>query len=196
MRGMDMPDISSTQRISLSCTSALTAIGLMTAEIQSASGGELDYPRVRSADLDFRSYRQVSGKEINKIRGADVVDPDKNYSVSPEGLSSLYSLGVKESAETARAAAQRARANQQDKTNKAFTQIESKKAASLARAESDYWRNINGGKDEQNALSQLNAAKQDAQSAYEDEIRAAGGNPQHFEYSNGGAPQRRLLVIK
>ena len=149
---------------------------------------------IRAYDLPtstFKSYRQVSGTEINKIRGAEIVDSNKNYSVSPEGLSALYTLGVKESAETARAAAQRARANRADQSSKQFTQIESKKAAAIAKSEHDYWQNINSGKDENNALAQLNAAKQDAQDSYEAEIRAAGGSPQHFEYGNSPAPQTK-----
>jgi hypothetical protein len=40
-------------------------------------------------------------------------------------------------------------------------------------------------------VSQLNAAKQNAQDAYEDEIKAAGGSAQHFDYSNASAPQTK-----
>ena len=149
---------------------------------------------IRAYDLPtstFKSYRQVSGAEINKIRGAEIVDSNKNYSVSPEGLSALYTLGVKEAAETARAAAQRTRAEKAAKRDRQSTAIEQKKAAALAKAESTYWSELNSGKDENNALAQLNAAKQSAQDSYEAEIRAAGGSPQHYDYSGSPAPQTK-----
>jgi hypothetical protein len=36
----------------------------------------------------------VPGATINQLRGAAIVDPEKNYMLSPEGLSSLYSLNL------------------------------------------------------------------------------------------------------
>lgn len=138
------------------------------------------------------SYEPVDGATLDKLGGGQIVpDPNKKYSINVHGLMAIRTLGLKQEAEETRAAAQRTRAERANQTNKQSTQIESKKAAALAKAEHDYWQNINSGKDEQNALSQLNAAKQDAQDAYENEIRAAGGTPQHFDFGNSSAPQAR-----
>jgi hypothetical protein len=154
-------------------------------------------PRTTISAIDMptnsmNSYEPVDGTVLDQLAHGQVVpDPNKKYSINGSGLMAIRNLGLKTAAEETRAAAQRARANRTDQANKQSTQIESKKAAALAKAEHDYWQNINSGKDESNALSQLNAAKQDAQDAYENEIRAAGGSPQHFDYSNGAAPQAR-----
>jgi hypothetical protein len=149
---------------------------------------------IRAFDLPtstFKTPRQVKGKEINAARRQKIVDDNSNYSVSPEGMSALYTVGTKEAAETARANHQRSQDDQRNKNARTFTQIESKKASALAKAEHTYWSNLNAGKDGDNALSELNAAKQESQNAYESEIRAAGGTPQHFEYGNASAPQTK-----
>jgi len=139
----------------------------------------------------FKTPRQVKGKDINAARRQKIVDDNSSYSVTPEGMSGLYTLGTKEAAETARANHQRSLDDQRNKNARTFTQIESKKASALAKAEHTYWSNLNAGKDSENALAELNAAKQESQNAYESEIRAAGGTPQHFEYGNVSAPQTK-----
>ena len=162
------------------------------------SGNEIALgPRTTISAIDMptnsmKTYAPVDGTVLNTLAHGQIVpDAGKKYSVNGLGLTAIRNLGLKAMAEDTRAAAQRTKAARQEQTNKQFTQIESKKAAALARSEADYWRNINSGKDENNALSQLNAAKQDAQDAYENEIRAAGGTPQHFSYNGASAPQAR-----
>jgi len=138
----------------------------------------------------FKQPSQVSGKTINAARGAKIVDDNKTYSVSPEGMSSLYALGLKDQNERARTAHQQALADKHDANQKKFGQIEIKKQTALSKAEHTYWTGMNSGKaDPDKALTQLNFEKQQAQSLYEDEIRANGGTPQHFEYGNAPAPR-------
>ena len=150
---------------------------------------------IRAYDLPSRTFKssiKVTGKKLIELRPAlaGTIDPEKSYTTTFDALSALHSLQVKEDAEAAMANNRRSLANQRDKNSKQATQIESKKAAALAKAEHNYWTAINGGKDPDNALAELNSAKQAAQDGYENEIRAAGGTPQHFEYGNAPAPQR------
>jgi hypothetical protein len=52
---------------------------------------------VRAFDVPtntMKTPRSVPGATINQLRGAAIVDPEKNYMLSPEGLSSLYSLNL------------------------------------------------------------------------------------------------------
>jgi len=139
----------------------------------------------------FKSPSQVSGKLINAARGSKIVDDDKMYSVSPEGMSSLYALGLKDQNERARTAHQQALADKRDANQRKFGTIEIKKQTALAKAEHNYWSNLNGSKaDPDKALEQLNLEKQQAQGLYEDEIRANGGTPNHFEYGNSPGPKQ------
>jgi hypothetical protein len=154
---------------------------------------------IRAYDLPtttFKTPRRVSGKDVNAARRQKIVDPNGTYMVSPEAMSGLYTLGAKDANEDARSAASNARAAKAAKDNKTFTAIESRKAAALAKAENIYWTARNKSADPQTPDpeldAQLNEAKQNAQNAYEDEIRAAGGNPQHYEYGaipHAQAPQ-------
>jgi hypothetical protein len=147
--------------------------------------------QIRAYDLPNDTLdkpRQYSGKQINAARRQKIVEDDKNYTLTPHAFSAIYTLGTKEAADEARANHQRNLDEQRNKNVKQFTEIEAKKSAALAKAEHTYWSNLNGGKDPENALTELNAAKQAAQDSYENEIRAAGGTAGHFEY-NKQAPQ-------
>jgi len=55
----------------------------------------------------FKTPRQVKGKDINAARRQKIVDDNSTYSVSPEGMSGLYTVGSKEAAENARTAHER-----------------------------------------------------------------------------------------
>jgi hypothetical protein len=144
---------------------------------------------IRAYDLSATSFKKPisrTGAEINAARRQKIVDPKGTYMVSPEGMSAIYTLGAKDANEDARTAASNARATKAAKNNKTFIAIESKKAAALAKAENTYWTARNKSADPQTpnpALeAQLNESKQQAQNSYEEDIKAAGGNPQHFEY--------------
>lgn len=115
----------------------------------------------------FKSYRNVSGAEINKIRGANIADPDKTYRIAPDALSGLYSLNMKEQAESARAAHQRELANKRG-TPEQFAEVEARKQKSLQAAEKQYAKDSD--------VDALNRAKAEAQSAYEQEIVSLGGS--------------------
>jgi hypothetical protein len=118
------------------------------------------------------------------------VDDDKTYSVTPEGMSNLYALGLKDQNERARTAHQQALADKRDANQKKFGVIEVKKQTALAKAEHTYWSNLNSAKsDPDKALEQLNLEKQQAQNLYEDEVRAAGGTTNHYDYGNSPAPR-------
>jgi hypothetical protein len=147
--------------------------------------------QIRAYDLPNDTLdkpRQYSGKQINAARRQKIVEDDKNYTLTPHAFSAIYTLGTKEAADEARANHQRNLDEQRNKNVKQFTEIEAKKSAALAKAEHTYWSNLNGGKDPESALTELNAAKQAAQDSYENEIGAAGGTAGHFEY-NKQAPQ-------
>lgn len=137
----------------------------------------------------FSTPSLIKGSQINAARRQKIVDDSKNYSVSPDAMSGLYTIGAKEAAEKARSNNQRSLTDQRNKNAKQFTQIESKKTAALANAEHEYWQSINKGNDSNNALSELNAAKQAAQNGYEDELKSAGASVQHFDYGAANAPQ-------
>jgi hypothetical protein len=134
---------------------------------------------VRAYDLPtntFKTPSQVSGRLINQTRGADIVDPSKTYSVSPEGMSSLYALNLKDANERARTKHQNALADKHADNQKKFGQIEAKKNAALAKAEHNYFLAINGNKDEEKAKAQLAFEKNQAQQEYELSIKNAGGS--------------------
>jgi hypothetical protein len=134
---------------------------------------------VRAYDVPTNTFKepsQVSGKLINAARGSKIVDDEKMYSVSPEGMSSLYAIGLKDANERARTKHQNALANKHDANSKKFGQIEAKKNEALAKAEHSYFIAINGGKDEDKAKAQLEFEKNAAQQAYELAVKNAGGS--------------------
>jgi hypothetical protein len=148
---------------------------------------------IKAYDLPTNTFKkpsQVSGKLINQARGAKIVDDDRTYSVTPEGMSALYTLNLKDQNERARTKHQQALADKHADNAKKFGAIEVKKATALAKAEHTYWTSLNSGKvDQEKAGEQLQFEKQQAQGLYEDEIRAAGGTPTHFEYGKAPATQ-------
>jgi hypothetical protein len=149
---------------------------------------------IRAYDLPsstLNTPRQYSGREVNAARRQKIVDDKGTYTMTPNAFSAIYTLGTKDAAESAHGNNQRSLTDQRNKNAKQFTEIEAKKASALAKAEHNYWTAINGGKDADNALSELNTAKQESQDAYENEIRTAGGTPKHFEYGNASAPQSK-----
>jgi hypothetical protein len=60
--------------------------------------------------------------------------------------------------------------------------IESKKTDRLARIETDSRKRLDNGDDPKSVAADALAQKQQVQDAYEAEIRAAGGTPQHYDY--------------
>jgi len=147
---------------------------------------------IRAYDVPTNTFKQpsqVSGKIINAARGSKIVDDDKTYSVTPEGMSNLYALNLKDANERARTKHQNALADKHADNQKKFGQIEAKKNEALAKAEHNYFISINGGKDEDEAKSRLAFEKNQAQQAYEDAIKNAGGTAQHFDYGNNPAPR-------
>jgi hypothetical protein len=156
-----------------------------------------DNIHIKAYDLptnSFKSYRSVSGAELNKIRGAQIFDGNKTYQVTPEGVSSLYTLGTKEAAENARTSATQARANhalrQQADNAKLISDIENKRAAAFERANRDYQRASELG--DENAKTNLDQARQDAQTAYANSmtaVQARGGT--QTPKGNGSNPQAR-----
>ena len=86
---------------------------------------------------------QTSGKVINAARRQKIVDDNKTYPISPEGMSGIYTLGAKEANEAARTAATNARADKANKLNQQTSQIEAKRAAAKAKANLTYWSRIN-----------------------------------------------------
>jgi hypothetical protein len=130
---------------------------------------------IKAYDLPTNSWKKpmtVSGKQINAARRASIVDPSKNYQITPEAFSALYSTGAKEANE-----------GRNNKTKNTFTTITSKKAAALAKAEHEYNIAVNKNPENQEELEQqLRDAKQQAQDSFEEEIESAGGSVKHYEY--------------
>jgi hypothetical protein len=91
----------------------------------------------------MRTPVQVSGKTINAARRQKIVDDNKTYSITPEGMSGIYTLGTKEENERARTAATNSRADKANKLNQQTSQIEAKRAAAKAKANLTYWSRIN-----------------------------------------------------
>jgi hypothetical protein len=128
---------------------------------------------------NFKTPIARTGKEVNAARRQKIVDPNKTYMVSPEGMSSLYSLGLKDANEEKR-----------DSNKKTFTTIASKKASALAKAEHEYNVAVNKNPDQQDELQQqLRDAKQQAQDSFEEEVESAGGSTKHFEYPSVSVPK-------
>jgi hypothetical protein len=119
---------------------------------------------IRAYDVPTNTFKQpsqVKGKLINGVRGAKIVEDDKMYSITPEGLSSLYALGLKDQNERARTNHQNALADKHADTQKKFGTIEVKKQTALAKAEHNYWTSLNSGKaDPDKAGEQLQFEKQ------------------------------------
>jgi hypothetical protein len=132
---------------------------------------------------NLKTPSMVKGSVINTARRQNIVDPNKSYSISPDAMSGIYTLGTKDAAQSARTNHEQNLTDQRNKNQKTFYEIEAKKASSLAKAEHEYWSAINKGTDKDSALSELNASKQQSQDAYEAEIKAAGGTSGHMEYS-------------
>jgi hypothetical protein len=150
-----------------------------------------DKTQIKAYDMPtktMKTFEQTPGSEINALAGDKIVDPNHTYSINGDGKLALRTLGLKNDAAKARAVAAEARADKTAKNARIYTQIEAKKASALAKAEHDFWTAVNKSGDPEHPsadlVSQLNTAKQNAQDAYENEIRAAGGSAQHFQYSN------------
>jgi hypothetical protein len=157
-------------------------------------GGRIDIKAYDMPTSTFKTPKDVKGSVINAARGQHIVNDDDTYSVTPEAMSGLYTIGTKEKNETLRANKNSNAKKERDKLNRAMTQIESKKAAALAKAEHNYW--VANSKGDAGALDELNTAKQQAQDAYEAEIKAAGGRVlQHVDYGSAPAPQAGVSQI-
>jgi len=143
---------------------------------------------IRAYDIPTRSLktgRMVPGSTILKIRPelAGTIDPDHNYSVTPEAISGLYTLELKDHAEAGRAAAENALANERATRGaraaannaRIVADIESKRASAFERANRDYQKAISVGTDPDEAKSARDQARQDAQTAYDNSVAALKG---------------------
>jgi len=154
-----------------------------------ASGDPVDMSKntvVRAIDVPENLYRTPvshTGAEINTIAGYQLIpkdQEDKNFTAPIEAYSALYSQNLKNLNAAAQAKQRDANAKKADaQANKAstpkrgtpaqFAQVEAKKAAALAKAETSYQK----GDIEADGLAQAKAA---AQKAYDDGVRALGGS--------------------
>jgi hypothetical protein len=132
----------------------------------------------------MRTPVQVSGKTINVARRQKIVDDGKTYSITPEGMSGIYTLGAKEENERARTAATNSRADKANKLNQQTSQIEAKRAAAKAKANLTYWSRVNAnplaGDDEKTgekgtASKERDEALKAADDAYDVEMGALRG---------------------
>jgi hypothetical protein len=136
---------------------------------------------IRAYDLPTSTFKtpiQRSGKEINAARRQKVVDDDKTYSVSPEAMSGLYTLGSKEAAEDARTSNQRSLANQRDKQNKQIAEVTAKRNEAIAKANHNYYSTINANPaNQENATKERDEALKAADESYQSELKALGIKP-------------------
>jgi hypothetical protein len=119
----------------------------------------------------MKTFRNYSGKEVNKLVGRRIVDDSATVSLSGESALSLANDGAKVDLEDARGEAARAKRANAATTNKAMVQIENRKASALAKAELSYATGLQKGTaDKDELLSELTNAKQAAQDNYEESI--------------------------
>jgi len=141
-----------------------------------------DKTQIRAFDVPtntLKSFTQTPGTLINKLAGEQLVDPTKSYSINGEGRLALRTNGLKNDATAARATATKTRADQKDKLNKQVAQLISKRDATIAKANHNYYVAVN--KDplvEDNAKQELDKALKGAAKTYQDEIGALRGTPQ------------------
>jgi hypothetical protein len=136
---------------------------------------------IRAYDLPTSTFKtpiQRTGKEINAARRQKVVDDDKTYSVSPEAMSGLYTLGSKEAAEDARTRNQRSLASQRDKQNKQVAEVTAKRNEAIAKANHSYYSTINSNPaNQENATKEREEELMAADESYQSELKALGIKP-------------------
>jgi hypothetical protein len=141
---------------------------------------------VRAIDVPESLYQKTvkhTGKEINAIAGYQLIPPDQEnntFNAPINAYAGLYAQNLKNlnaaaqakqrdaDAEKARSQANKA-ATAKRGTPAQFAQVESRKAAALAKAETAY----EGSKLDEDGLARAKAA---AQKTYEDEIKALNGS--------------------
>jgi hypothetical protein len=151
-----------------------------------------DKTQIRAYDVptnSLKKYRQVPNSEINKIAGAQVVDPKGTSNINGEGLLALRSLGLKNDATATRTAAQKVKTASQDKSNKQIAQITSKRDAAIAKANHTYYSTINSNPANQgNATQERAEALKAAEDSYQAELVALRGKtPQSSNTLPAGA---------